>query len=209
MLYSIYIRIKQSIVFKLEFLNQNLVYSLDKLVNFIQCPSNLILNSPTDLFAPPMNIMMNKKNSVTQYVNQHITIATSFASLNLNSDFAVKVVLLSAISPLLKIYILFLNFFHSKVKQVNNSIVSYPLISASSPLYEFSLIRLFYDTLKISSFGICEQYIDKDKFEHRLFNLYNLFKAIIIPRDNIRFYLIVIFRQRAKNLNCRLKKIIL
>ena len=112
MLYSIYIRIKQSIVFKLEFLNQNLVYSLDKLVNFIQCPSNLILNSPTDLFAPPMNIMMNKKNSVTQYVNQHITIATSFASLNLNCDFAVKVVLLSAISPLLKIYILFLNNLH-------------------------------------------------------------------------------------------------
>ena len=122
--------------------------------------------------------------------------------MNSNSYFAVKVVLLSAISPLLKIYILFLNFFHSKVKQVNNSIVSYPLISASSPLYEFSLIRL-----KISSFGICEQYIDKDKFEHRFFNLYNLFKAIIIPRDNTRFYLIVIFRQRAKNLNCRLKQL--
>ena len=34
-LYSIYIRIKQSIVFKSEFLNQNSVYSLDNLVNFI------------------------------------------------------------------------------------------------------------------------------------------------------------------------------
>ena len=167
----------------------------------------MILNSPTDLFAPLMNTMMNKKISLTQYVNQHITIATSFASLILNSDFAVKVVLLSAISPFLKIYILFLNYLHSKVKQVNNSIVSYPLISDCFPLYEFSLVRLFYDTLKISSFGICVQYIDKDNFEHHLFNLYNLFKAIIIPRDNTRFYLILIFRQRAKNLNCRLKQL--
>ena len=52
---SVYIRIKQAIVFKLEFFNYNLVCNLDKLVNFIHCHSNLILNSPTDLIASLMN----------------------------------------------------------------------------------------------------------------------------------------------------------